>query len=208
MTEQQLKADITHITGLEIDPDLLELSTPDIIENPTGEENVYVIATIPEGLYLNGSIRYEYKRPHYENEWVSLEVGYDDEDQTVGEVVIPFLEHHFGIEGLSEVLKDDRKIKDILNPYSPIMRTEVSAEGYKLTLKCNVVVIPRKMDMKYIFNDVVTDTKESNLILVDERTKDEDTTPLWKQIKTKLDEYFDSIYKQTESNNTEGEDKP
>lgn len=198
MTLTEIKSNIMHILGLETDDDnnVLTISKPLPIELQTTKENVYVIATFPPYYRIQGEVRFEYERPHYSTEYVTLEICYDDENQTIEEIVIPYLEHYFQLKDLASYYQDKRTIKSILNKYSPVMRISIDVEGYPFTLSTNVTFIPKQVDVKYLLNDIVTvknfETNEE-IVTVKERVKDEDKTPLWQQIKTRLDEWLDSI---------------
>lgn len=77
----------------------------------------------------------------------------------------------------------DGKFKDFLDEGSPLGHIEIEVDNLDVYFKKTFRLAPLKLDVKYLFNDIVTLDDEHRIVYLPERKQDEEKRHLWEMMR-------------------------
>lgn len=165
----------------------VELSLPVPYEDGNGN-NTRVTAMVTGEGFRPYKLWYDYYRPIFKPRSLPIELVYEDEDDDL-KVLAKSLAEKYGLPAsYLESFPLEGKIKDHLIPNSPLGNKVVRIDNYECIFEQPIELAPKKLDIGYIFNEIVT-IKEDDVVFRHERQAKEleNHIPLWTLMKNKFD---------------------
>lgn len=163
------------------------LSLPVPYEDGNGN-NTRVTATVTGDGFRPYKLWYDYYRPVFKPRSLPIELVYQDEEDEVSTLIKPLAEKY----GLPISYLNDfpltGKIKDHLLPNSPLGNKTIRIDNYECVFEQPIELAPKKLDIRYIFNEIVT-IKHDDIVFRHERQSKEleNHFPVWILMKNKFD---------------------
>lgn len=166
----------------------VQLSDPISHDDGMGN-NTRVFATVTGAGFKPYKIWYDYHRPVFKPRTLPIELIYEDEEADIS-TLFEQLAHKYGMRvSLLKTFPLKGKIKSYLTKDSPLGHYHIKIDNYECLFEQQVEFAPDKLDVRYIFNEIVT-IKNGDVVYRHERQEKEveHYIPLWMLMKCRLED--------------------
>lgn len=187
MNEQSLmELFLSQIKGCGFDTKV-SLSDPVPFEDGKGN-NTRVTAVVTGSGFKPYKLWYDYHRPHFKKRMLPIELIYEDEEDDISTLATQLIDGYGINADFLLPFPLTGAIKKYLRPESPLGHYLIKIDNYECTFEQEVEFAPRKLDVRYIFNEIVT-IKDNDIVFRHERQEKEleNHIPVWVMMKNHVD---------------------